>query len=171
MCADDVPGPQEAAEGPAGSTRRHGPRRGEGRATDGTPIQCSISDSFAAWLAGAGGSVAITTYQAGKVALVGWNGRQVTVLMRQFAKPMGLAAQGQRLALACREEVWLFTNAPLLAHDYPEAQPGRYDALYLPRTIHLTGDMSLHDLAFSAEGLWLVNTRFSCLSLLSKFQA
>ena len=58
---------------------------------DGTPIECRASDSFTPWLAGAGGSLAITTYQAGKGALVGWNGQQVTLIMRHFPKPMGLA--------------------------------------------------------------------------------
>lgn len=139
----------------------------EGVAGDGVPIQCSTSDSFAAWLAGAGGSLAITTYQAGKVALVGWNGQQVTLIMRHFPKPMGLAVRENRLALACRHEVCLFANAPLLAHDYLEGQPGRYDTLYLPRVTYYTGDLAIHDLAYGSDGLWLVNTRFSCLSLLS----
>jgi uncharacterized protein (TIGR03032 family) len=136
---------------------------------DGTNIiECSASDSFQAWLSQAGGSLAITTYQAGKLALVGWNGQQVTVLLRQFPKPMGLAVQGQRLALATHHEVWIFANAPLLAHDYLENQPGRYDTLYLPRIAYYTGDLNIHDLAFGRDTLWLVNTRFSCLAALSK---
>ena len=32
--------------------------------------------------------------------MVGWDGAQVTLLMRQFDKPLGLAASGSRLALA-----------------------------------------------------------------------
>ena len=39
-------------------------------------IQCAASDGFLSWLSQAGGSLAITTYQAGKVALVGWNGSE-----------------------------------------------------------------------------------------------
>lgn len=131
-------------------------------------IECSASEDFQAWLATAGGSVAISTYQAGKVALVGWNGQQVTVLLRQFPKPMGMAVQGQRLALATNHEVWIFANSPLLAHEYLENQPGRYDALYLPRVAYFTGDLNIHDLAFGSDTLWLVNTRFSCLAALSK---
>jgi uncharacterized protein (TIGR03032 family) len=130
-------------------------------------IECTASDSFQDWLSQAGGSLAITTYQAGKLALVGWNGQQITVLLRQFPKPMGLAVQGQRIALATHHEVWIFANAQLLAHDYLENQPGRYDALYLPRVAYFTGDLNIHDLAFGRDGLWLVNTRFSCLAALS----
>ena len=131
-------------------------------------IQCTASDSFSQWLSRAGGSLAITTYQAGKVALIGWDGRQVTVLMRHFDKPMGLAVQGARLALACRHQLWLLANAPLLAPDYLETQRGRYDALYLPRAAYFTGDLNIHDLAFGADGLWVVNTRFCCLAALSQ---
>ncbi|MHB1033895.1 MAG: TIGR03032 family protein [Pirellulales bacterium] len=133
-----------------------------------TRIECAVLGSFDSWLAQSGGSLAITTYQAGKVAMVGWDGRRPTLLMRHFEKPLGLAVDGDRLALATRHEVLFFANASLLAHDYLEDQPGRYDALFLPRASYLTGDLHVHDLAFDREGLILVNTRFSCLSRLSQ---
>jgi uncharacterized protein (TIGR03032 family) len=149
-------------------------------------IRCAASDSFPEWLSRCGGSLAVTTYQAGKVALIGWDpaARQVTLLLRQFQKPMGLALRSpdriagtgiatatsriRQLALATRHEVLLLADAPLLAADYLETAPVRYDALYLPRAAHFTGDLNVHDLAFDASGrLWLCNTRFSCLSWLS----
>ena len=137
----------------------------------GAPIACAVSDGFAAWLAGCGGSLAVSTYQAGKLVLIGWDEqrRQVTLLPRQFDKPLGLAVratpQGPALALATRHDVTLFANAPLLAPDYLPGQPGRYDALLLPRVSYHTGDCNTHDLAFDAAGeLWLVNTRFGCLA-------
>ena len=34
------------------------------------PIACDISEGFGPWLAGSGGSLVLTTYQAGKVVLV-----------------------------------------------------------------------------------------------------
>ncbi|MBN2477130.1 MAG: TIGR03032 family protein [Pirellulales bacterium] len=135
--------------------------------SDSLRIACSASPSFQQWLAGAGGSLCVSTYQAGKVAMIGWDGRQVTLLMRQFDKPLGLAAAGRRLALATRHVLWMFANAPPLAHDYFEQQPGRYDALYLPRATYHTGDLNAHDLAFDDEGLLLVASRFSCLARLS----
>jgi len=130
-------------------------------------VECTSSAEFQGWLSQAGGSLAITTYQAGKVAMVGWDGRQITLLMRQFDKPLGLALKGSRLALATRHDLWIFSNAPLLAHDYLEDHPGRYDALYLPRATFHTGDLHTHDVAFQDEDLLLVNTRFSCLARLS----
>ncbi len=131
-------------------------------------IECAASSEFEGWLAQAGGSLAITTYQAGKVAMIGWDGRQLTLLMREFDKPLGLAVQGNRIALASRHDLWVFSNARLLAHDYLEDQPGRYDALYLPRATFHTGDLHTHDVAFLGDDLLLVNTRFSCLARLSR---
>ncbi|MDZ4684622.1 MAG: TIGR03032 family protein [Planctomycetaceae bacterium] len=130
-------------------------------------ITCSVTDGFAGWLQASGGSLAVTTYQAGKLALIGWDGRQPTLLLRDFEKPLGIVAQGPRFAMATRHDVTVFANAPLLARDYLEESPGKYDALYLPRVSYHTGDLNVHDLAFGKEGLWIVNTRFGCLAGLS----
>jgi uncharacterized protein (TIGR03032 family) len=136
--------------------------------TPESSIACHADEGFQAWMAQVGGSIIISTYQAGKVAMVSWNGQQVTVLLRQFTKPMGIAVKGDRLAVATQHEVVLLANAQSLAYNYLEDQPGRYDALYLPRTTYFTGDLNIHDLAFGSEGLWMVNSRFSCLAALSE---
>ena len=134
----------------------------------GERITCAIADGFAAWMSGCGGSIVASTYQAGKVAVIGWDGRRVTLLMRQFDKPMGLGISGNKMALATRHEVLVLANAPLLAGEYVEGEPGRYDALYLPRVAYFTGDVNAHDVSFGGDdGLWVVNTRFGCLSRLS----
>ncbi len=130
------------------------------------PVQCVPDAGFAAWVAASGGTLAISTYQAGFLFLVGWNGRQVSFLPRSFATPTGLDTQGRRLALATRGGISLFADSPELAYEYREA--GRYDALYLPRATYHLPKLSVHDLAFGDEGLWWVNTRMSCLSLLSE---
>lgn len=129
-------------------------------------VKCQVDAGFARWIAGCGGSVAITTYQAGKVAIVGWTGSQVHVTMRGFPRPMGLAAHGNVLALATQQELIYFANARSLATEYLENQ--HYDALFLPRATYHTGELNLHDLAFGTQGLWAVNTRFCCLCQLSE---
>jgi uncharacterized protein (TIGR03032 family) len=130
-------------------------------------ILCNASATFENWLVQSGGSLAVSTYQAGKMAMIGHDGRQVTLLMRDFDKPLGLVAAGGRLVLATRYDVTVFANSPILGHEYLEDQPGRYDALYLPRATYHTNDLHTHDLALTAEGITLVATRFSCLAKLS----
>jgi uncharacterized protein (TIGR03032 family) len=130
-------------------------------------VACSADETFANWMSQLHGSLAVTTYQANRVALLGWNGQQVSLLMREFDKPMGMAVDRGRILLATRHEVLLLADAPLLAHELIKDAPGRYDALYLPRASFFTGDINVHDVGLGPEGLWLINTRFSCLSLAS----
>ena len=134
----------------------------------GSVISCKASDSFARWLAQLPGTLAITTYQAGKLALIGWRGQQPSLLMRDFEKPMGMAIAPGRIALATRNEILFLANAPLLAPDLYVDQPGRYDALYLPRASYYTGDLNVHDVAFAGDDLWIVASRFCCLAGLSR---
>lgn len=100
--------------------------------------------------------------------MVGWDGRQLTLLMRQFDKPLGLDCSGNCLVLATRHEITVFANAPLLAAEYLPDQPGRYDALYLPRVTYQTGDLNTHDVAICDGQLLVANTRFSCLARVSE---
>ena len=81
---------------------------------------------------------------------------------------MGLAVARGRLALATRHAITLFAKAPLLAPDLLPKERGRYDSLFLPRATYHTGDVNVHDVAFADDGLWFVNSTFSCLSALSK---
>jgi len=136
-----------------------------GKRPQGEPIQCAPDPGFVEWLAGSTGSLVVSTYQAGKLLMIGWNGERLTLLMRQYDKPMGFDVSGNKLALASRNQVTIHANDPVLAHNYK--QPGQYDALYLPRVSWHTGDLNVHDIAFANDGLWIVNTRFSCLARLS----
>ena len=123
-------------------------------------IECFADDAFAAWIAQIGGSLLASTYQSGKVAAIGWDGRQVSLLMREFEKPMGLAIQGNRLALATRHDVTFFANDPFLAPAYDESRPGRYDALFLPRPPTTRGT-SIPTTSYSRAIVWLSSTHDS----------
>ena len=73
-------------------------------------------------MAGAGGSIALTTYQAGKVVMIGWDGARVTLLPRHFERPMGLDVRGGRLLLATRRHLHVLADSPDLARDFPEGR-------------------------------------------------
>lgn len=111
-------------------------------------------------------SLAITTYQAGKVIFISPKDRDHLIqLPRQFAKPMGMALEGNKMALATINEVVVLANNAELARTYPK-QPGVYDGMFIPRTVHYTGESDIHDLHWTPKGLLAVNTRFSCLAYL-----
>jgi len=128
-------------------------------------LNCETDQGFAQWMATCNGSLAISTYQAGFLFMVGWNGRQVSFLPRRFARPMGLDVQGDRMALATQNGIWLFGDAKALAYHYRE--PGRYDSLFLPRATFYMPELQLHDVSFAGDEVWFVNTRMSCLATLS----
>jgi len=130
-------------------------------------VNCSVSDSFHEWMSRSGGSLVITTYQAGRVAMIGFDGQRVAPLLREFASPMGVAVQGNLMALATHSQVMILANAPSLAPHYPVENPAGYDAIFLPRVAYHTGDLRIHDIAFGAGEIWVVNTLFSCLATLS----
>ena len=110
-------------------------------------------------------SLVVSTYQAGKVILVRHDGGMLNTHFRPFAKPMGLATDQARLTIGGSNTVWDYRNLPAVA---PQLDPpGKHDACYLPRRIHVTGDIDIHELAYDRDHeLWVVNTRFGCLCTL-----
>lgn len=118
---------------------------------------------FRDWIAQAGGALAVSTYQAGMLVLVSWDGEQVRVLPRHFDKPMGLDGDAGRLVLATRNDITVFANSTALAPEYGRQRGGHYDALFLPRVTWHTGDVQTHEIETAGETIWAVNTRYSCL--------
>lgn len=127
-------------------------------------LSSTYTPSFPAILHQLGCSLAISTYQAGKVVIIcAPDENRIIQLPRSFKKPMGIALNGQHMAIATEEEVITLVNAPGLAPTYPIKQH-TYDAMYMPRITYHTGAIDIHDLAWSGDGsLYAVNTSFSCL--------
>ena len=121
--------------------------------------------NFPALLAQLGASVLVTTYQAGKLVVLRPDGGVLNTHYRTFARPMGLAADRNRLALGVASEIVEFYNMPAAAKRLDDT--ARHDAAYLMRRRHVTGAIDIHEMAFDGAGrLWFVNTLFSCLCTL-----
>lgn len=141
---------------------------------DPAPLRSIHTDSFPQLLEQLGVSVLLTTYQVGKLVVLRSDGGVLNTHFRRFWKPMGLAVQGDRMAIGTAVEIWEYHNAPAVAR---RLEPiGRHDACFLPRSSLTTGDIQIHEMAWgrSLNGpagtsqevepeLWFVNTRFSCL--------
>jgi uncharacterized protein (TIGR03032 family) len=129
---------------------------------DDAALRAVHTTNFPALLRHLGASLLATTYQAGKLVLIRDEGEQLNTHFRAFPAPMGLALQGNRLAIGTKLQVWEFVDVPAVA-DRLEPR-GRHDACFLPRSSQFTGDIQVHELAYDSNGeLWTVNTRFSCL--------
>ncbi len=111
------------------------------------------------------GCLVLSTYQAGKLVLLRPDGKSINTHFRTFHRPMGMAADGQRLALGTNTEIVEFRNMPAVAPRLHES--ARHDAVFMLRRAHVTGAIDIHEMAFDGEGdLWFINTAFSCLCTL-----
>jgi uncharacterized protein (TIGR03032 family) len=109
-------------------------------------------------------TLVISTYQAGKLVVVGVHEGALAFSFHGFERVMGVAVGLGQLAVGTTRQVW-FLRA---AHDLgPRVKPaGRHDACFLTRTSHVTGEIHGHEMAFAGDELWVVNTLFSCLCTL-----
>ena len=129
---------------------------------DGTQALRSVhTTTFPQILASFGISLAVTTYQAGKLVFLRRDGDVMNTHFRGFPKPMGLAVGNERLAVGTAHEIQEFRNVPAVC---PKLEPaGTHDACFIPRRTHNTGDIQIHEMAYLGDTLWFVNTAFSCL--------
>jgi uncharacterized protein (TIGR03032 family) len=128
-------------------------------------INFEYSRDFPRVLSHLGASLVVSTYQAGKLAVVGVDpGGALSLSFHNFERAMGIAVRPDRMAVGTLAQVWYLRAAPQIAPQL--VPPGRYDACFLARSSHMTGDIQIHDMAWAGEELWVVNTLFSCLCTL-----
>ncbi len=118
-------------------------------------LRCRARGKFPQWLAESGGSLAITTYTSGKLVFVSSFEDRLRFRTHQFTRPMGIALEGDRLALAVRKQVLLF---------------GRHKAnrnTFALRSKYFTGKVDAHDVALSDRSIYFANTRYNAISRVS----
>ncbi|MEQ8837016.1 MAG: TIGR03032 family protein, partial [Lacipirellulaceae bacterium] len=114
------------------------------------PIEVVAHGEFLEWLESTGGTLLVTTYNSGKLASfsVGKGGLHVKVW--KFPRPMGMAIRGNKIALAAREYLRVFSKAE--------------SNLFTLETKYATGRLDMHDVAFGRRGIYFMNTKFNCLA-------
>jgi len=133
--------------------------------TTAASLEINASRQFTNWMLEQKLSLAFTTYQAGKLFLLGLqpNGR-LSVFERNFNRCLGLWTNGQTMWMSSLYQLWRFENV---------LEPGQsvsgYDRLYVPQVGYTTGDLDIHDVAVETSGrVVFVNTLFGCLATLSE---
>jgi uncharacterized protein (TIGR03032 family) len=130
------------------------------------PFDLTTSRGFNGWLSDIGGSLAFTTYQAGKVFFLGIKpDGQLSIFERTFPRAMGLGVSddGHSLLLATQFQLYRFDNVLP-----PGAKQGDYDAAFAPKQSWITGDIDIHDVDFGKDGPVFVNTLFNCIGTVSE---
>jgi uncharacterized protein (TIGR03032 family) len=147
---------------------------------DSTPVSSAASPAHAepaarfefiasrqltAWLSEQQVSLAFTTYQAGKLFLLGLKpDGQLEIFNRSFPRCMGLCATPDTLYMSSLYQLWRFENGLSDGQSYQG-----YDRVYVPQLAYTTGDLDIHDIALD-EALRPIfaNTLFSCLATVSE---
>lgn len=128
-------------------------------------VEITRSQFFTQWMAQQKASLAFTTYQAGKLFLLGLDPDDgLSVVERTFDHCMGLAVRKGQFWMSSLYQLWRFENF---------VDPGKtvngYDAMFVPVAGHTTGEVDIHDIHIRADGTPVfVNTRFNCLATLSQ---
>lgn len=132
-----------------------------------TPFACSYSPQIPELLLKLNASIVISTYQAGKLVMISPKDENTLIsLPRTFEKPMGIDVVGNNMIVACKDEIIVLENSKDLAKHYPK-KPNTYDSLFIPRITYHTGMVDMHDVALGKEGVWAINSSFSCLCLIN----
>ena len=165
LFVDDDTSPILTAQGSLIVTETTNTAVQEPAAAEEPKFELSASRQFTAWLVEQRTSLAFTTYQTGKLFLIGTrpDGR-LSVFERTFSRCMGLWASPETLYMSSVYQLWRFDNAlePGQVHD-------GYDRLYVPQLGYTTGDLDIHDVAVDSDGgVIFVNTLFSCLATVSE---
>ena len=131
-------------------------------------VNISCSRGLPGWLLRNRVSLAFTSYQTGRLYLVGIDDKKrISFHERYLARAMGLWVDPQRLVVSTLFQVWRFEN--VIPQDCKEPGPDRH---YVPRVAHTTGDLDIHDISVMSDGrIVFVNTLFSCLATLSPTHA
>ncbi len=110
-------------------------------------------------------SLAVSTYQCGKLILLRRADGVINTHYRNFNRPMGIAIKPNRISIGCNTTVITYQNVPDVI---PKLEsPEKYDACYVPRHAIETGHIDIHEMAWgNKNSLWMINTRFSCLCTL-----
>lgn len=130
-------------------------------------LAISASRQAISWMAELRVSLGFTTYQAGKLFLIGLqpDGR-LSIFERTFNRCMGLAvsSNAQRIWMATLYQLWRLDN-----YVPPGSQTlDGYDALYVPTAGYTTGDLDTHDIILGHDGSPVfAATAFNCLATIS----
>jgi uncharacterized protein (TIGR03032 family) len=157
---ESIPSPSD----PRGATASAGDDRGAIPEPAARRIVHRHDAAFVRVLDELGISLLVSTYQAGKLAVVQARGEQLMVTYHNFERAMGIALSPEQIALGTVNQVWFLVSSPPTKG---VAAASAFDRYYLARGSHVTGEIHVHEMEWAGRELWVVNTLFSCLCTIS----
>lgn len=124
-------------------------------------VDISFSRGLAGFLANNGIALAFTSYQSGRLYLVGHGpDGKLSLHEAHYPKAMGVVGDQNRLYLGTLTQIVRMENVlgpDQLANDV-------HDKVFIPRNFQTVGDVDIHELGIRENGtIVFVNTKFGCL--------
>lgn len=138
------------------------------RKSEGTPFVAHFSGALPELLTKAKASLIFSAYNSGLVGTVRADGNAIDTSYIKIPKPMGMAISEGKLAISTLDSIRGYQQQNQLSGKFtPPLSP---DVVYVPQSTVHTGHLAIHDMAYGTapgyEGLWFINSAFSCLSLM-----
>ena len=124
-------------------------------------IDIDFSQGLAGFLASNNISIGFTSYQTGRLYLVG-HGADGKLALHEAVYPqaMGVIGDGDRIYLGTLTQIVRMENVLAPSQRANEI----HDKVYVPRNMQTTGNVDIHELGIKENGkIVFVNTRYSCL--------
>ena len=124
-------------------------------------IDIDFSQGLAGFLASNNISIGFTSYQTGRLYLVG-HGADGKLALHEAVYPqaMGVIGDGDRIYLGTLTQIVRMENVLNPSQRANEI----HDKVYVPRNMQTTGNIDIHELGIKENGkIVFVNTRYSCL--------
>jgi len=124
-------------------------------------IDINFSAGLAQFLASNDISIGFTSYQTGRLYLVGYGGDGKLALHEAvYPQAMGVTGNQERLYLGTLTQIVRMENVL----DTGQVANEAHDKVYVPRNMQTTGNIDIHELGIRQNGrIVFVNTRYSCL--------
>lgn len=129
-------------------------------------LTITVDRTFADILAELKLSLIATSLTSEKLISLSSHQQQTHAHYRPYKHPAGTAVDYGKISVATAYQICHLWNIPIVAQ---KLEPlGQYDACYLFRKGHITGDLEIQDMAYAQGQLWLVSSRFSSLCTLDQ---
>ncbi len=153
----DAGGPQTIAP----ESRNTPNEASETAAADVGDIEISFSPGLPSFLATQNISIGFTSYQTGRLYLVG-HGPDGKLALHEavYPKAMGLTGDANRIYLGTLTQIVRMENVLAPGQTANEV----HDKVYVPRNLQTTGNVDIHEIGIRDNGKMLfVNTLYNCL--------
>lgn len=129
------------------------------------PFHLELQAGFRNWLNQEGISLALTTYEAGKLIIIGPGLQGGTIITeRNFERCMAIYVEDgeiENILISTHHHIWQLENG-LEKGQYFEKE---WDRVYMPRASYVTGGVDIHDIMRANDGhLYGVITGYNCIA-------